>query len=328
MIVITGGGTGGHLSIAKAIKDELNKRGIKPIFVGSTKGQDQKWFGDKDGWEEVYFFETSGVVNKRGLSKLFSLFVILKYAFFTRKIFKKHKIDKVFSVGGYSSASASFGALLFGKKLFIHEQNAKMGKLNKILAPFAKRVFCTFLYGDPYPIRDEFFDTAYTRQKLKTIIFLGGSQGAKAINDFAFEVAKTKQYKIIHQTGKLDYDRCKEFYEKNGLDVEFFDFDMKLANRLVKADLAVSRAGASTLFELVSNRLPSIFVPYPYAAGNHQYYNAKFLVDKKVAFLKKQEELCVDMFENIGNLEKISIKLQNINHKNGSKYIVDEIYRA
>jgi len=327
MIAITGGGTGGHLVIAKAIKEELNKRGIKPIFIGSTYGQDRAWFENDDGWSEKYFFETSGVVNKKGIKKLSSLFTILKYTLKTRKIFKKHNITKVFSVGGYSAAPASFGAILFKKEYFIHEQNAYMGKLNKLLSPYARRVFSTFFHNDPYPVREEFFDNARNRKEIKIIIFLGGSQGAKAINDFAFEVAKMKKFKIIHQTGKLDYERCKNFYEENKLEVDYFDFDSNLIQKMKEADFAVSRAGASTLFELVSNQLPTLFIPYPYAAGNHQYYNAKWLVDKNLAFLRLQDEVDIGVFEEIENIDIISNKLKDINHKNGSKIIVDEILK-
>jgi UDP-N-acetylglucosamine--N-acetylmuramyl-(pentapeptide) pyrophosphoryl-undecaprenol N-acetylglucosamine transferase len=321
LILITGGGTGGHLVIAKAIKEELNKRGIKPVFVGSTYGQDKKWFENDKGWEETYFFDTTGVVNKRGISKLFSLFKIIKYSFQMGKIFKKHKIQKVFSVGGYSAGSASFGAILFRKEFFIHEQNAHIGKLNKILSPFAKRVFSTFFYNDPYPIREEFFKKASVRKELKTIIFLGGSQGAKEINEFAFKTAKTKKYNIIHQTGKLDFERCKKFYTENNLKVDYFAFTDNLVDKMVKADFAVSRAGASTLFELVSNQLPTLFIPYPYSAGNHQYFNAKYLVDKGVGFLDKNID-----FQSI-DIENISKKLGEINKQNGAKKIVDIILK-
>jgi UDP-N-acetylglucosamine--N-acetylmuramyl-(pentapeptide) pyrophosphoryl-undecaprenol N-acetylglucosamine transferase len=317
LILITGGGTGGHLVIAKAIKEELNRRGIKPVFVGSTYGQDKIWIENDEGWEAKYFFNTSGVVNKQGISKLFSLFKIIKYSFQMGQIFQKHKIQKVFSVGGYSAGSASFGAILFRKEFFIHEQNAHIGKLNKILSPFAKRVFSTFFYNDPYPIRDEFFKKARIRKELKTIIFLGGSQGAKEINEFAFKIAKTKKYKIIHQTGKLDFERCKKFYKENNLKVDYFDFSDNLIDKMVEADFAVSRAGASTLFELVSNQLPTLFLPYPYSAGNHQYFNAKYLVDKGVGFLDKNID-----FQSI-NIEDISKKLGEINKENGAKKIVD-----
>jgi len=324
MIVITGGGTGGHLVIAKAIKTELNKRGIKPVFIGSSYGQDKAWFENDYGWEEKYFFDTSGVVNKKGLSKLNSLFNIINFGLKTKQIFDKHKIQKVFSVGGYSAAPASFGAILFRKEFFIHEQNAYMGRLNKLLKPFAKRVFSTFFYNDPYPVRDEFFEYARVRKEIKTLIFLGGSQGAKQINDFALQVAKTKKYKIIHQTGKLDYERCEKFYKENQIEADYFAFDKNLIQKISQADFCISRAGASTLFELVSNQLPSLFVPYPYAAGNHQYYNAKWLVDKGLGFLTTNPKLSdLDV-----KIDIISQNLKDINHKNGSKIIVDEILKG
>jgi len=325
MIVITGGGTGGHLAIAKVIKEELNKRGITPIFIGSINGQDKKWFENDNGWKATYFLNTSGVVNKKGFSKINSLIRMFIYLFEIKKIFKQHNIQKVFSVGGYSAGAASFGAILFKKELYIHEQNNFMGRLNKLLSPFAKQVFSSFFYNDDYPVREEFFLKARVRDKIKTIIFLGGSQGAVTINNFAFEVAKTKKYKIIHQTGAKDYKRCKDFYLKNRLNVDYFDFDDNLVEKISEADLAISRAGASTLFELISNQLPTIFVPYPYAAGNHQYFNAKFLSDKNLCFLKLQDELSVDFIDNIDSIKTISQNLKNLNHLNGAKKIVDVI---
>jgi len=91
LIAITGGGTGGHLAIAKAIKEELNKRGIKPIFIGSTYGQDKDWFENDEGFKEKYFFETQGVVNKKGFKKFSSLLNILKYSKECKYIFEKKR---------------------------------------------------------------------------------------------------------------------------------------------------------------------------------------------------------------------------------------------
>ena len=330
MICITGGGTGGHLVIAKAIKEELNKRGIKPIFIGSDYGQDKAWFENDDGFSEKYFFHTSGVVNKKGFKKIFSLLNIIKFSLKTRKIFKKHKIKKVFSVGGYSSAPASLGAVLFGKELFIHEQNAYMGNLNKLLKPFAKRVFSSFEYGDPYPIREEFFEYARERKELKTILFLGGSQGAKAINELAMNIAQKLKIKIIHQTGKNDFERVKKFYEKNKIDADVFDFSDNLIEKISKADFAVSRAGASSLFELSANLLPTLFIPYPYAANNHQYFNAKYLFDKNLCYLIEEkdlnEEKVLKILENVDF--SISASLKKISNKNGSEKIVDTIFNC
>ncbi|WP_458701718.1 undecaprenyldiphospho-muramoylpentapeptide beta-N-acetylglucosaminyltransferase [Sulfurospirillum sp. 1307] len=334
MICITGGGTGGHLAIANALKNELNKRGLKPIYIGSTNGQDKEWFENDSGFEKTYFLNSKGVVNKKGIKKLLVLSDIIKSSFTCRNIFKKHNVKAVFCVGGYSAAPASFGAILSNTPLFIHEQNAVMGKLNKILKPFAKEFFSSYDENSKvkeYPVKDVFLQTKRVRKKLDTIIFLGGSLGAKSINQLAMNAAKdltSMGIKIIHQTGKRDFSTCKEFYEKNNLHVEYFDFHKNLEEKIQLADFAVSRAGASTLWELSANALPTLFIPYPYAASNHQYYNAKVLADKNMAILKTEDELdnntLLDIIKNI-NLEKISKDLYNKINSNGIEKIADLI---
>lgn len=330
-IAITGGGTGGHLKIAKVIKEELNKRKINPVYIGSTSGADRKWFEKDEGFSEKYFLPSSGVVNKKGIGKIKSLIHIVNLSLQTKKILKKHKIDAVFSVGGYSAAPASFAAVFTNIPLYIHEQNAHIGSLNRVLKPFAEKFFNTFLNSDPYPVENIFFDTARIRKNLKTIIFLGGSQGALAINDLALKLApwlNENKIKIIHQTGGRDFERIKKFYDTNGINADVFDFYPKLAEKISQADLAISRAGASTLFELAANALPSIFIPYPYAAGDHQYHNAKYLADKNAGFVIKENETEVQKIKNLitsANLEEISKNLKNINKKNGAEIIVDQI---
>jgi UDP-N-acetylglucosamine--N-acetylmuramyl-(pentapeptide) pyrophosphoryl-undecaprenol N-acetylglucosamine transferase len=252
-IAITGGGTGGHLKIAKVIKEELNKRGIMPIYIGSTRGADKEWFERDSGFSRKYFLSSSGVVNQKGLNKIYSFINILKLSFEAEKILKENNIKAVFSVGGYSAAPAGFAALFTNKALFIHEQNAHIGLLNKILKPFSKRFFSTFLYNDPYPVEEIFFKKARIRKKIKSIIFLGGSQGAVAINDLAIKlspVLKEKNIKIIHQTGKRDYKRIKEFYKKNSIDADVFDFSKNLIEKITLADFAISRAGALSLIHI------------------------------------------------------------------------------
>ena len=330
-IAITGGGTGGHLKIAKVIKEELNKRGIKPIYIGSTTGADKEWFYNDSGFKKSYFLPSSGVVNKKGIDKLNSLFSIIKLSFKAKNILKKHNINLVFSVGGYSSAPTSFASLMLKIPLFIHEQNAHIGTLNRILKPFSKRFFNTFLYNDPYPVEDIFFNTARVRKNLNTILFLGGSQGAIAINDLALKLApflKEKKINIIHQTGKKDFKRVKEFYQKNNIKADVFDFDKNLAIKIEKSDFAISRAGASTLFELAANQVPTLFIPYPFAANNHQYYNAKFLEEKNAGFVIKQNEIDIEKLNHIlfnTNLIQVSLNLKNLNKANGAKIIVDEM---
>lgn len=333
-VVVTGGGTGGHLKVAKAIIDELHLRGKDAIFIGSTYGQDKDWFEHDIHIRKTYFFDTVGVVNKGFIGKIKSLFTIYKYMGKCDEIFEYFNVDKVISVGGYSAAPATFSAI-FDKdvKLYIHEQNSVMGKLNKITSKFAKEVFSSYDENSiikDYPVANEFFENARIRDNVKTIIFLGGSQGATAINNFALKAAHalhSKGINIIHQTGKRDLDRVKLEYAKMKIDAEVFDFDKDLISKIQRADFAVSRSGASTLWELVANAVPTLFVPFPYAAKNHQYFNAKFLSDKGIAFVKKEQELSVDYLLECLDKDINSISSQLVHEINidGVKRIVDVI---
>ena len=334
MIAITGGGTGGHLSIARALKEEFNKKGIEPIFIGSLNGQDKTWFENEEGFSQKYFFNTKGVVNQNKIGKIISLSTIILCAIKCFFIFKRHNIKKVVSVGGYSAAAASFGAVMFKKELYIHEQNAKTGSLNAKLRPYAKAFFSSYDDSSPikdYPVREEFFKTKRVRESLDTIIFLGGSQGASFINNLAKSMAKSLKNRginIIHQCGKKEYKELKKFYEKEALDVELYDFTNDMPTLLKKADLAISRSGASTLWELCANALPAVFIPYPYAAGDHQYYNAKFLEDKNLTKIFREKEANPDnLLEYIDTIElsKISKNLTKIIDKNGAKKIIEYI---
>jgi UDP-N-acetylglucosamine--N-acetylmuramyl-(pentapeptide) pyrophosphoryl-undecaprenol N-acetylglucosamine transferase len=313
---------------------ELNKRGINPIYIGSTSGADKEWFSEDEGFSKKYFLSSTGVVNKKGIKKIDSLINIIKLSFQAKKILQQNNIKAVFSVGGYSAAPAAFAAIISNIPLFIHEQNANIGSLNKLLKPFSRRFFSTFLYNDPYPVEQIFFDKARIRKELKTVIFLGGSQGAVAINNLALSLAhvlKEKNINIIHQTGKRDYERIKNFYEKNGVKADVFDFSKDLADKITQADFAISRAGASTLFELVANQIPTLFIPYPYAAGDHQYYNAKFLKEKKAGFVIRQNEINEEKIIKIlfdSNLEAVSKNLAKINKKNGAEFIINEIFKT
>lgn len=332
MIAITGGGTGGHLAIAKAFANELNSRGIKAIFIGSSSGQDKMWFENSDIFEATYFLNSSGVVNKRGFGRLKSLINILNLAFKCKRIFKFHKVSSVISVGGYSAAPAAFGAIIWGKKLYIHEQNAVIGRLNLILKPFAREFFSS--YFEPkfdYPVDEKFFKISRIRKNLNTILFLGGSQGANFINNLALNLAKDLDkngIKIIHQCGQKDYETIVEKYKELNIKAEIFAFSKDIDLFMSRADFCISRAGASTIWELCAASLPTLFIPFPYAANNHQFYNAKFLNDQNAAMVLKEDEIdnknLLNIIYNL-NLEDISQKLINLLNKNGSKVIIDRI---
>lgn len=293
-LCITGGGTGGHLMIAEALVEAAVKDGHECIFIGSTKGQDRKYFEFNSKFSHVYFLDTTGVVNQKRLGKLKALFKVLLAFFKSISILSRHKIEATYSVGGFSAAPASFASLSMFKPLFIHEQNAVLGRLNSLLKPLAKSFISAYDKNSKvqgYPVKKSFFQSAKVRESFKTIIFLGGSHGAKAINDLALSIAnklKKNNIKIIHQAGVADYERVKEEYANLGVEVELYAFTKELDKLISSSDLAVSRAGASTLWELTASGLPALFVPYPHAAGDHQYFNAKFIVDNDLGWCERE----------------------------------------
>ena len=188
MIAITGGGTGGHLAVAAAVADALNDIGIPAIFIGSSHGQDRQWFEGDSRFSHAYFLPTRGVMNKGLFGKVFSLATIGAQSIRILRYFRRHRIKGVLSVGGYAAAPAAFAAILSRTPLCIHEQNAVTGSLNRLLTPFAKALFSSFHTPTPcpdYPIRPAFFQSARKRETVGHVIFLGGSQGATAINDLA-----------------------------------------------------------------------------------------------------------------------------------------------
>ncbi|MBN2782330.1 MAG: glycosyltransferase, partial [Campylobacterales bacterium] len=119
---ITGGGTGGHLMIAEALVEALVKDGHEAIFIGSKSGQDRRYFESNSKFLDVYFLDTTGVVNQRGMKKVKALFKVLKAFFTSRAILKRHQVKITYSVGGFSAAPASFASLSRFIPLFIHEQ--------------------------------------------------------------------------------------------------------------------------------------------------------------------------------------------------------------
>ena len=295
-ICITGGGTGGHLMIAEALEEAAVADGHEVIFIGSTSGQDRKYFAKNSHFSHVYFLETTGVVNQKGLGKIKALFKVFRAFLQARKILKEQKIDAVYSVGGFSAAPAAFASIFNGVPLFIHEQNAVQGRLNGLLKRYAKSFVSAYDANSPikgYPVKEVFYKNARVRDELKSIIFLGGSHGARAINELALSVAKELQdmgINIIHQAGEFDYERVKKAYEAMGVDVSLYAFTKELPMLIESADLAVSRAGASTLWELTANGCPALFIPYPYAAGDHQYHNAQFIVEYNLGWCARESE--------------------------------------
>ena len=324
---MTGGGTGGHLAIIKAVKEQISDKEL--IYIGSTKGQDKAWFENDIDFKEKYFLKTRGVVNQGFIGKIKSIFMLIRATKEAMRLLDKHNAKVVFSVGGFSSAPTAFASKIKRIPLIIHEQNASMGSLNKLLKPYANRFISSYLEESPikaYPIKDVFFKNAHIRESVKSIIFLGGSQGAKAINNLAISLASKlneKGIKIIHQAGENNIKEIKEEYKKLNIEATVFGFTTKLDEYMNSADFAIARAGASTLWELSASGIPTLYIPYPYASSDHQYYNAKYFVDKDLSWIMREDKINETKILAILT-EDMSIKsrgLLDIVERDGSKKI-------
>ena len=311
-IVMTGGGTGGHLAIVKAVKEQLGDQRL--VYIGSTGGQDRRWFAEDEEFAARYFLESRGVVNQGLVGKFRSLGGLTREIARARHILHEEKAGVVFSVGGYSAAPAAIASVLSGIPLVIHEQNAVSGSLNRLLRPFAKGFLSSYDPASPihaYPVASVFFQKARVREEVKRILFLGGSQGAVAINRLALALAPELQKRgiaISHQAGERNVDEVRKAYRELGIEAEVFGFSDQIPELMAAADFAVARAGASTLWELAANGLPTLFVPYPYAAGDHQYHNARYLAEKGLAWVRREDDLqpgeVLELFDE--DLERVS----------------------
>lgn len=302
-LVFTGGGTGGHLIVALSLAEAAKQRGHRVIFIGSQSGQDRQWFGEGPLFEQTHFLDTTGVVNKKGFGKIGALWKILKAVVISKNLIADFKADAVVSVGGFSAAPAALAAVIGKIPLYIHEQNAVTGKLNRLLRPYAKGFYSSYEEGEghcDYPVSETYFKHARTRSTVKTIIFLGGSQGAKFINDLALEIAPWLQEKgisIIHQCGAKEEERVKHAYHELGIVAEVYGFTTEIAELISRSDFAVSRSGASTLWELCAARVPAFFIPFPHAAGDHQYYNAQYIIQNDCGWCERQSNDLVEKLQ-------------------------------
>lgn len=332
-ILFTGGGTGGHLVIALSLAEAARYRGHKVIFIGSMSGQDRQWFGNSTLFEQTYFLETTGVVNKKGVGKLVAMWKILKAVVESRRIIRTFGADAVVSVGGFSAAPAAIASVTMKTPLYIHEQNAITGKLNTLLRPYAKGFFSSYETGDnhcDYPVNASYFQHARIRSEVKTIVFLGGSQGAKFINDLALEIApwlSERGIAIIHQCGAAEEERVIHAYRELGIHAQVYGFTTKIAELIERSDFAVSRSGASTLWELCAAKVPAFYIPYPSAAADHQYHNARYVIDHNAGWCERQSEgMAAKLKEAImSDIRVKSERLGKLIAPNGATKIIEKI---
>lgn len=334
-VVITGGGTGGHLAVAEAVAKQLKMLGHCLYYLGAKRGQEQHWFDNKPLFVQSKLLDVQGIANQ-------SLFALpsaaagqLRCAKEALAFLRTHNIERVFSVGGYAAAPACFAALWARIPLYIHEQNAKIGLLNGLLRPFCKEFYSSYLPNSPvrdYPLREACFGLQRVRKSVHVVLFLGGSQGARAINNLALRLAPkllAHNIAVIHQCGARDFERVQEAYRTQKLEVELFDFLPNLIEIMHRADFAIARAGASSLWELCANALPALFIPYPYAAKNHQFYNAEFLVQQNLASLMREDALdenaILQLIDDSALVYSRSLALTQLIQQGGAQTIANRI---
>ena len=341
-IIIAGGGTGGHIFPAIAIANALKKidETIEILFVGA-KGKMEMEKVPQAGYKieglDIAGFNRSSLIKNIGLP-----FKLVKSFFQVRTIVKKFKPDAVIGVGGYSSFPVLRLAQAKGIPTFIHESNSFAGKSNIMLGKKATKIFTgtdgmeKFFPADKImltgnPVRTAISQSTITRSEglkffsldetKKTVLVVGGSLGAKSINeaiDKGLDELLNAGLQIIWQTGKPYAAKAKErVKEKKSVWVNEFITQMEYA--YAAADIVVSRSGAMTVAELCVAKKPVLFVPYPFAAEDHQTVNAMQLVNKNAALMVKDNEAMDKIVPMIIELAKDENK-QNELKKNIGKY--------
>ena len=312
-LLLTGGGTGGHLFPAIATAEAMVKRlpGTEVLFVGTKRKMDKTSLAQ-------YGFATSSIHSK-GLKGKNVVSLIQGVAILPVSILEamyhiiRFKPDLVLGVGGYVTGPVIAAAKLLGRKTLIHEQNSIPGLANRKLGglvtkiclslPGSERYFAekkTVLTGNP--VRQAILDlskeqTQKDPNKLPTLLVLGGSLGAHRVNELVAKACADPALngiRVIHQTGLKDVEMVRAAYKKNNIEARVEAFFTDMAEIYREADCLVSRAGATTLAELSVLGKPAILIPYPYAADNHQEKNAGYYVKGGGAMLCIEKELRVE----------------------------------
>ncbi len=298
-LLLTGGGTGGHLFPAIAAAEELCDRlpGSQVMFVGTNRKIDTTSL-DRYGYavRSIYCYGLKG----KSLPHLIKAVAALPVAFLQAlRIIRAYRPDVVLGVGGYVTGPVIAAAKILGKKTVIHEQNSIPGLANRKLGSLAEKICLSLPQSAGYfprektvltgnPVRKPILQLGVARRKKrlqakKTLLVLGGSQGAHGLNKLVTEAlcqhGLMMPFRVIHQTGAADCDGVRQNYQESDIDCRVEPFFHDMVEIYQEADLLVSRAGATTLAEIAVLGLPAFLVPYPYAADNHQQKNAEYYVD-------------------------------------------------
>ncbi len=356
-VILTTGGTGGHIFPALATAEELRRRypDLAILFLGSAAGPEAD-LAARAGLEFASL-PVRGVLGK-GLKAVGALVGMAQGIARAGAIMRKVRPEIVLGFGGYAAFAGLAAARLRGIPTAVHEQNSIPGLANRVCAKFARRVFLslpderrafsperTLLTGNP--VRASIAALSATPPKSKAdfrkrVLIMGGSQGAKAINDAVLAnlpALLAAEVTLWHQTGAADYERVREAYRKAGAEgtrVEAFIQDV--AEAYAWADLALCRAGATTVAELTCAALPALFIPFPHATHDHQMHNARQLASSGMADVLDQKELTgpqgnmallgrylTTLLDTPGRLEEMSAAARKLARPEAASALVGEL---
>lgn len=328
LVAIACGGTGGHLFPGLAVAEQLKARGCDVALLISPKDIDQQAVKAASGME-IFTLPAVGLQNRNYLPFIGSFAQSLFAAW---KIFHRRRPAAVLAMGGFTSAPPVFAAKDMGAKTFLHESNTIPGKSNRFLSRFVDEAFIGFPEAAKRlrtkktsvtgtPVRPQFSASSIQHPasacrtalgldpNCPTILVVGGSQGARGLNDLvlsALPLLAEKNWQWLHLTGAGDFEKVQAAYAKLGLKAVVKPFLAEMDLALGAATACVSRAGASSLAEIAAMRLPSALVPLPTAADNHQFFNAAAfektgaakLLDQKTSPPKKVVATLVELVED------------------------------
>ena len=335
IIAIATGGTGGHVFPAQALAEKLKERAISAVLISDTRTEKFLTGALKD-LQALTCFATnfsSGNLAKKLTAMMRMMISIVQIMFFL----KKHKVDKVIGFGGYITVPALIAASLLRLPIFMHDQNAVIGRVNRIFLPFATKLFTSFpivqkvkakhsnkLQFTGNLVRSEILKLARTKSadlesNQIVISIIGGSQGASVFAKIAGVLCSLppklkKQLKVYHQVKADDMKMVQELYKSHKIDSKVAPFFEKVGEILHESNLVIARSGASTVFELTALGKPSILIPYKYAMDNHQYFNAKYLSENGAAELLDESKIESELLPLIATELSNKTRLKSMAH--------------
>jgi UDP-N-acetylglucosamine--N-acetylmuramyl-(pentapeptide) pyrophosphoryl-undecaprenol N-acetylglucosamine transferase len=326
-IIFSGGGTGGHIFPAIHLMKHFSDKEYKVLLVTDKRGNN---FIKNYSEFKSYILRTGTPTNKNLLKKFFSYFLIFFSIIKSIIILKREKPDLIFGLGGYVSFPISFASRFFNLPLIIYENNMILGRANKYLSSFSKKILLAKKIEKNFPekyIRKTYeVGTILTKNIINyvpskknnneetfSILVLGGSQGAEIFGTVIPTVVKMindagQQIEINQQCASSQKDNIINFYKKNNIKNYVFEFDKNILKFILSSNLAITRCGASTTAELAQTCTPFIAIPLPNSIDNHQYLNAKYYENKGCCWLLEQNNFNT---ENLFNLIMETIKNKN-----------------